>query len=116
MGLLDGALASSFASVFGAFYLDGTLHRITRMEDAGGSITNAETDVAIKGQVDQVSEAMRVQAGYTEKEQRLIVLSAVISPAPTSQDEITLGGTRWAIAAVEADPVSSHWVIRGQRA
>lgn len=116
------SFASAFAGVFGSLYDDGLLHVPTRTEGDGGDVTVAFTGdagqpaaTAIKGQVDQVSEAMRLQAGYTEREQRLFVLQDGVD-ALTSDYEITLGGTRWKIAAVESDPLNTHWVVRGMRA
>jgi len=110
------AFGSAFAGIFGAIYDTGTLHRSTRTEAEDGDVSVTWANVVIKGQVYQVSEQMRQAAGYTAKQQRLLVLQDGVSPAITSADEITLGGTRWAIAAVETDPLNTHFVIRGERA
>jgi hypothetical protein len=112
MGLLDGDIAAAFGAVFGSFYPDGTLHHAVRTEDDGGSITRTWTDTAIKVQVDAVTESMRAEPGYTERDVRLIVLSHGITE-PTSEDQITAGGRRWSLGNVAADPANSHWIIRG---
>lgn len=121
MGLLDGGIASSFAGIFGQFYLDGLLHVPTRTDELNGDVTITLTGddgqpaaTAIKGQVDQVSESMRQRAGYTDKDQRIIVLAHGV-PTITTDHEITLGGVRWMIAAADQDSAKSHWTLRGTR-
>ena len=116
------AFAASFASVFSAIYDDGTLHVPTRSEGNDGDVTVTFTGddgqpagTPIKGQVNQLTEAMRQAAGYTATQQQLIVLQAGVTRVSTDY-EITLGGVRWKIAAVEADPLNSHWILRGERA
>lgn len=118
MNLLDGGIASSFASIFGAYFLDGTLIHVTREEQADGDVVTSETEAPIKLQVDQLSEVARQAAGYTQEEQRIIVLQVnpdgTRPPKPTTDDEISQGEQRWTVASVDADPANSQWIIRGQ--
>jgi hypothetical protein len=116
MGILDGGLQSIFGAAFGGIYSDGTLYVIERVENEDGGFTPYERRKAIKGQVDACTEAMRQQAGYTERDARLMVLQidqhACPVARPTTDAQITLGGTRWAVGSVEADPANTHWIIR----
>lgn len=109
------AFGAALQGVMAGIYDPGTLHVPTRTDATDGSVTVTWADVAIKGQVDQVSEVMRVSAGYTAKQQRLIVLADGAATI-TTDCECTLGGTRWSIAAADLDTLASHWVLRGQRA
>lgn len=117
MGLLDGGLHGIFGAAFGGVYLAGTLLVIERVEDEDGGFTPYERRKAIKGQVDVCTESMRQQAGYTERDARLLVLQVDQHGCPlvrpTTDAEIVLGCTRWAVGSVEADPGNTHWIIRG---
>jgi hypothetical protein len=117
MGLLDGAIAETFASVFGPMYLDATLHRaLPRSYDGGGTLSpRAFIDEDVKAQLDFVTESMRLAAGYTDKDQRIFVLAHDVRPIGTD-DEITIGDQRWAIAGVNRDPAGAYYELRGQRA
>lgn len=119
-GLLDGGLAAVFGSAFGSFFLDGTLHRVgaTKGRDSRGRVISVDAAAAerIKGQVESVTEAMRAADGYTARDARLIVLQ--VGPdgtvaRPTSDDEITLGGTRWSVDMIASDPAATYWEARG---
>lgn len=115
MGLLTGDGSSILNSVFGAIYPSGVLIRRTITEDAGGSQTVATSSIAIKVQTDRVTESMRQQPGYTDKDVRLIVLSAGVDVI-TSDDQITDGnGDTWNLIDPSKDTCGSHWEIRGQR-
>lgn len=117
MGLLTGDGASILNGVFGSIYPDGSLVRIVTTEDAGGSKTRTMTFVPIKVQTDGVTEAMRAASGYTDTDVRLIVLTAGLNGAITTDDEIIDGrGDRWKVTVPSLDTCGSHWEIRGQRA
>lgn len=108
-------LSGVFGAAFGAIYGDGTLHRIALAEAENGDVTPSETPAAVKLQRDDLSEAQRVAAGYADIEARFLVLQSGVSPAPTSTDELTADGARWAIVSVSADPASTHWAVRARR-
>ena len=116
MGLLDGAVAAAFASVFAPMYLDATLHRRLEPEyDDGGSIINSGwSDEDVKAQLDSTTEGMRL-AGYTDRDQVIYVLATGVAIVSTG-DEITVSGQRWAIASVTQDPCAAYFQLRGQRA
>jgi hypothetical protein len=112
MGLLDGGISALFGAAFGSFYLDATLHRAAITEDGegGGVVTFTNSDV--KAQLDQVTEAQRVEEGFTDSDQRIIVLAHGVAE-PTTEDEITVDGIRWQIASVKRDPAGSYYDLRG---
>lgn len=114
MGLLDGGLQAVFGAAFGGIYLPGTLHRPTRTEADNGDVTVAWTDAPMKYQPDRITEAMRQAEGFTDKDAAFIILQAGVAPFDTDA-EATMGG-RWAIKSVDADPASTHWVVRASPA
>lgn len=113
MSRLFDAMQARANAVFGAVYLDGTLHRATMMDNGKGGWERSFADVPVKGMIDQVTEAMRQQAGYTDRDVRIILLSGSLDAAPTTNDQVTLRGTRWSIAAPTDDPVQAGYVMRG---
>lgn len=112
MALLDGGLTRLFAGAFGGLYLPAILHKSSRAYDDGGSITETSRQHKCRGQLDSTTEAMRGEAGYTEKDVGIIILQHGV-PEPTSDDEITIRGVRFKIASVQGDPAATHWIIRG---
>jgi hypothetical protein len=111
MGLLDGDIAGLFGTVFGAFYLDATLRRVTLVPDGVGGGTTTETTVACKVQRDSVTEAMRT-SGYTQNDARFLILRSPTVGALTSDDRLDFGGQTWALFNPESDPASSYWAVR----
>jgi hypothetical protein len=112
MGLLDGGLAGVFAGIMGTYFLDATLHRATHSDDGqgGGSVTH--TDTAVKAQLDRITQAQR-EGGYTDKDQRILVLASGIAEI-TTEDEITVDGRRWSIASVSTDPAQAYFDLVGR--
>jgi len=102
-------------SVFGAIYPSGTLIQRTITEDAGGSQTVTTTSVPIKVQTDRVTESMRQQPGYTDKDVRLIVLSAGVSAITSDDQIIDSRGDTWSLIDPALDVCGSHYEMRGQR-
>jgi len=115
MALFD-SLGAALVGVMGAIYPDGTLWRptVTEAENGDSSVTFAPE--AVKVQQDDCTEAMRGQEGYTDKDVRLIILmrnGTTVIADPTTDCQVTAAGRRWSISNISADPVSSHWVMRG---
>lgn len=113
MGLLDGGLKAVFGGAFGSIMLPGTLYRPTRTDSAGGTPTVTWTAFRCRGQVDAVTEAMRTEAGYTDRDVRIILLQEGLTVTPTTDFEAAIGGRRWKVASVDSDPASTHWIMRG---
>lgn len=121
MGLLDGSLASVFGSIFSSFYLDAQLYRASIGDDGeGGGSTTFDDPEAVKAQLDKVIE--RMVNGNVEKLQSIFLLqkidiAGVMTPVdrPSTDDEITVGGTRWQIATVETDPVNAYYLLGGRK-
>lgn len=80
MALLNGAIQSLFGNVFGGLYLSGSLVQRTLVGDGlgGGSVSQGSPQ-AIKYQRDACTELMRGQAGYTDKDVRLIILQSGVA-------------------------------------
>ncbi len=114
MGLLDGGLASVFASAFSSFYLDATLHRSTITPDGRGGGTTGFADSAVKAQLDSTTQAQQGADGYVDTDQRILVLASGLAPI-TTDDEITIEGVRWAIESVSRDPAGAYFDLRGRK-
>ncbi len=106
MGLLDGGLASVFASAFSSFYLDATLHRFSAADDGegGGAVTYA--DEPVKAQLDRQPQQVAAIG------QRILVLASGVA-AIKPNDQITLGGTRYSFASVDRDPAGAYYDLLG---
>lgn len=117
MGLLDGDLAASFASVFSGFYLDATLHRvaITFSGGGGGSVDSDDAGEAVKAQLTRTTQAMREREGYVDTDQRILVLANGVAPID-ADCEITVDGVRWGIRSVGRDPVGAYYDLHGRKA
>lgn len=121
MGLLDGGLASVFGSIFSSFYLDAQLYRADLGDDGeGGGSTAFDDPEPVKAQLDKVIE--RMVGGNMEKLQSIFMLQQISIEGvmtavakPSTDDEITVGGTRWQIATVETDPVNAYFLLGGRK-
>lgn len=120
MGMLDGGIEALFGEAFAGLYLPAVLHRDgTEPEyDERGRITGYSdaADIDCRAQVDAASYAMRQTKGFAEGDVRIIVLSAGLGIAITTDYAITVSGKRWLIASVERDAANSHYILRGRRA
>ena len=118
-GLLDGGIQAVFGAAFSGIYLDGELLHSQKVDDGQGGWTESHTSTPVKLQQEQVTQAMREAAGYSDKDIALIVLQDGIETGPTTADRIKivsgpLAGTTWNVAGpITADPGSSHWLVRG---
>jgi hypothetical protein len=112
MTLLGGGIAGVFARTFGALYLDGQLIRRTLTDNGAGGVTASEqAAVAIKYQLDKLTEAQRNAPDFRATDIRVIVLfnGAVIDDACV----LVLNGKRYRVApGIALDAASSHYEIR----
>lgn len=114
MGLLDGGVAAIFAQAFSGFYLDATLHRAGEITYTNGVITgNGSTDIPAKAQIDAATYAMVNSDGYVDGDMRILILNPGVPV--TTDDEITVAGTRWKIQSVTQDPAIAYYECRGRR-
>jgi hypothetical protein len=124
------SLAEAFAGIavafsragLGAFYDSEARWPGVPVTDAGGSIVSPGVPVAFpcSAQVDVVTEAMRSEAGFRDKDVRLIVLAAGIGRQLDTDAVIDVqagpsAGT-YSVQSASLDPVGSHWDCRGRRA
>ena len=115
MSLLNGQLASIFNAAFAGIYLPATLHKSELTYDDAGNPTGTDSDYPCRAMIDDMSEVARAQAGYTEKERRVLMLAASCAVDPTTNDAITIKGERYAIMDVNSDPAESYYSMRCQR-
>jgi hypothetical protein len=118
MGLLNGDLAGVFAAAFGPIYLDATLHRANTFTDdgsGGGTGSGFADGEPVKAQLESASQGMRAAEGYTDTDQRILVLASGVAPISVD-DQITVAGTRWGIASVGRDPAHAYYDLHGRRA
>lgn len=113
MGLLDGDISRAMGGVFGSFYLDGLLHRsIITHDGQGGGTETFEAPEACKVQLDEQREML--YEGNTERFQIILMLQyvgGVRLADPTDEDEISIGGQRYAISMVMQDPAEAYWEL-----
>lgn len=118
MSLLDGQLAAAFAGVFGAVYLDGQLFRPTTYTDDGqGGGSGGDTfgpAEAVKVQIDQATQAMRMDVGFVDQDVRILMLAHGVA-APDTDCEIAAGGARYMIESVGTDSAGSYYELRGRK-
>lgn len=89
--------------------------------NAGGEITgtSATTERSCMAMVDNATEAMRAEDGYTDEDRRILVLASGISGISTDETlTITAGqfAGEWLIGSVARDPFDAYFEIRGRRA
>lgn len=113
MGLLDGGITALVSSALSGIYLDGTLHRWSTVDDGMGGGVSGFSDEPVKAQLDQTTQAQQRGEGYTDTDQRILVLARGITK-PTTDDEITVRDTRWKIASVTMDAAQSYYDLRGR--
>lgn len=114
MGLLNGGLARVFASAFASIYLPATLHTPSDTDDGKGTVARTFADAPVRAQADAVTWAMR-QAGYTDADARLLILTAGAPPV-TTECQVTVKGLRYAIKAVALDPAGAVYDCAAERA
>lgn len=114
MGLLDGDIAGLFGTVFGSFYLDGTLSQnpVWVPDGQGGGSYQPGTPVPVKVQEDQVDEATRVAGGYSQDDVRFLVLQQP-GLTLTGDSELTVGGRVYMLRTPRQDPAKSYWEVWG---
>jgi hypothetical protein len=113
MGLLDGGIRSIFGTVFGLFYLDATLIRVTFVGDSEGSGTETTTEEPVKVQQDAVSEIVRAQAGYSQDERRFLILQSGVTGPLDGGCRLVFEGVTYMLSSPEQDPARSYWAVRG---
>lgn len=121
------AIAQGFSASFGGPFYPGKLHWPgSPVYDDGGSIVTpgapVEHDCMV--QIDAVTEAMRLQEGFTEKDVRIIILApALARPVDTDAEVEVLPGPavpvqhvgRWSIQSETMDAVGCAFDGRGRR-
>ncbi|GGB15103.1 hypothetical protein GCM10011380_00640 [Sphingomonas metalli] len=90
--------------------------------DDGGSIVTPGTPIVLpcSVQVDAVTEAMRGDADYRDRDVRLLVLRSTLGgDLDTDAVVQVLAGPHegaWSLQSVSGDPMGVYWECRGRRA
>lgn len=128
MSDIHHAVADLFGAVFGSIYPDALLHRMTRAEDSGGTVTESWAGLGgltgaetIKAQKDRCTYSMRQAEGYAEGDCAFIVLThsgEAGLPDLHRGDRMTWPAQGGDLYSVESDLVldaaASHWMIRAR--
>lgn len=117
------SIAAAVSSRYGGPFHEGRLRWPgTPVTDDGGSIVEPGTpeEYACSVQVDVVTEAMRGEAGYTDKDVRLIVLAPGLARAVDTDATVEVlegphAGT-WSIQSEALDVAGCAYDGRGRRA
>lgn len=113
MALLDGDISALFGSVFSGIYLDGTLTRVTLVDDGEGGYTQTPIDNPCKVQIDACTERQKLELGYSAHDVRLLVLQAGLSEIRNG-DIVTVRGVGYTVGpTITMDPAASYWEARG---
>jgi hypothetical protein len=114
MGWLDGGAQAIIGSVLAGFYLPATLHKLP--VDADGVPTGAAAiDFSIKVQRENWTAQDRSNE-LPANSTKFFILQLNAPAVPTVDDEMTLSGVRYRIAAMpENDPASVCWTIAAVR-
>lgn len=113
MSLLDAEIQTLFGSVFGALYLDGTLTRVTLVDDGFGGLTQNSADEPIKVQRDACTEQQRLEQGYSASDVRLLILQSGVDVFDTNCRVTVLGETYQLGPVITQDPARSYFEARG---
>lgn len=113
MSILEGDLAAEFYDALSDIYSDATLTRVALAEVPGepGTLTPSETTQAIKAQLDDLSEAQRVAAGYGDRDARILVLRQGVGQMDNNC-KITLYGVVYKVSQCRSDPAGAYWELR----
>lgn len=92
------------------------------IEDDGGSIVTPGTPVEIDCmcQVDSVTDAMRADVGFVDRDVRLLILAdGLTRPIDTDATVSVAAGASagtYSVQTVQLDPMGAYWDCRGRRA
>lgn len=117
-------IAVGISQAFGGPFVAGQIISNGALEyDDGGSIVPGSGQPSVRDcmlQVDAVTEGMRTTAGYTEKDQRILVLASTLTGAIDTDHRVNVidgpfAGI-WMIDMVGRDPCAVYHELRGRPA
>ena len=121
------SIANAVAARYGGPFHAGVLHWPGEpVFDDGGSIVTpgVPVDIPCQVQIDSVTEAMRAEAGFTDRDVRLIALAPGLTrPVDSAATVQVLPGATvpadhvglWSIQSVSRDPLGCYLECRGRR-
>lgn len=112
MGLLDGGVKRILGRAFAAFYLNGFLINRTLSDDGLGTITAVDASpVAIKYQIEQLTETQRAAPDYRATDLRVFILDAGLTI--NSDSRLVLGGVTYRVAPdIRRDSANAYFDVR----
>lgn len=107
-------LGSVLGSIYGPAVLVTKTRGTVRDQDTGGFPENTtRTDVSV--QRDVCTTKQMGQAGYSDKDVRMIVLQSGVSVVPNTDSEIEHRGETFLVMDVDEDPFRVYWDLRSRR-
>jgi len=91
------------------------------VEDDGGSIVSPGTpmEIDVMAQVDSVTDAMRTEAGFVDRDVRLLILAdGLTRPIDTAATVSVSAGASagvYSVQTAQLDPMGVYWDCRGRR-
>lgn len=111
MGLLDGGIRSIFNAAFSGLYLPAELVTVTLVPDGEGGASETTATTACRVQEDAVTDAMRLNGGYTESDSRFLILQDGTTQI-NSDTRLRFNGTEYLLSNPTQDPAKSYWACR----
>ena len=114
-------LAAGFSGDDGPYFPAIVRTETPPVIDDGGSIVTPGEAVErdCMAQVDAVTDAMRLQDGFTQRDVRLLILSATLTGSldTTARVEVTAGPNAgvYSVQSVARDPVGIGWDCRARK-
>ena len=100
-------------SVESVVYDDGVVHNAELIDDGKGGYTrNPDANSPCKARIDRVTEYMRLEEGFTDKDVGLFILQTP-GLVVDEDSELTLNGVRYTLGTLRQDPLQAAWQVRG---
>jgi hypothetical protein len=115
-------IALGFSGIAGAPFHEADVISVSApVYDDGGDIVTPGTPTrrSCMAQADYAGEAMRGEAGFADGDIRILILSATLSGAITTDDRVEIKAGPfaglWSVQSVSRDPAAVGFELRGRR-
>jgi len=112
MALLD-IFREVLQETLGIIFVPGKIWHPSQTDDGkGGYTTGVATSQDCEALIGDVTEYMKKEAGYTDKDVGLFVLQG---PGLTlnDHDEVEIDGKTFSLGIIKSDPAQAAWEVRG---
>ena len=116
--LEDGRISAMFAGIPQGIYGPGSLVTVvtgTTRDQSTGVFPVAQTTTPVRVQRDVCTQRQMSQAGYSEKDVRLMVLQHGVAVTPNTDSLVVHRGETFAVMDVDEDPCRVYWDLRARR-